>query len=156
MSDDGHDDDTLQATLSPTSVGATEKTPEQKRERPHSANGIVRKRLQYGVHSDTSDASVHSDTSDASVHSDTSDASVHSDTSDASVHSEKRYYCQDNYYTINLSCTVEHRLSGPTLSGTLIIRLAVFRLENERVAQMRMRVAAVTMDTFFFFLMHAQ
>ncbi len=33
------------------------------------------------------------------VHSDTSDASVHSDASDASDTSE-RYYCQDNYVIV--------------------------------------------------------
>ena len=46
--------------------------------------------------------------------------------------------------------TVEPRLSGPRLSGTSIIRLGSFlfiRLENGRVPQMRMRVAAVTMET---------
>ncbi len=49
--------------------------------------------------------------------------------------------------------TVEPRLSGPPLSGTSIIRLGSFlfiRLnnsENGRVPKMRMRVAAVTMET---------
>ncbi len=46
--------------------------------------------------------------------------------------------------------TVEPRLSGPPLSGTSIIRLGSFlfiRLNNGRVPQMRMRVAAVTMET---------
>ena len=50
--------------------------------------------------------------------------------------------------------TVEPRLSGPPLSGTSIIRLGSFlfiRLnnsENGRVPTMRMRVAAVTMETY--------
>ncbi len=46
--------------------------------------------------------------------------------------------------------TVEPRLSGPPLSGTSIIRLGSFlfiRLENGRDPQMRMRGAAVTMET---------
>ncbi len=46
--------------------------------------------------------------------------------------------------------TVEPRLSGPPLSGTSIIRLGGFLFnisENGRVPQMRMRVAAVTMET---------
>ena len=46
--------------------------------------------------------------------------------------------------------TVEPRLSGPPLSGTSIIRLGSFlviRSKNGCVPQMRMRVAAVTMET---------
>ncbi len=46
--------------------------------------------------------------------------------------------------------TVEPRLSRPPLSGTSIIRLGSFLFnnsENGRVPKMRMRVAAVTMET---------
>ncbi len=46
--------------------------------------------------------------------------------------------------------TVELPLSGPPLSETSIIRLGSFfliRSENGRVPEMRMRIAAVTMET---------
>ena len=46
--------------------------------------------------------------------------------------------------------TVEPRLSGPPLSGTLIIWLGIFFLnnsENGRVPEMRMRIVTVTMET---------
>ena len=47
--------------------------------------------------------------------------------------------------------TVEPRSFGPPLSGTSIIRLGSFlviRSENGRVPQTRMRVEAVTMETY--------
>ncbi len=50
----------------------------------------------------------------------------------------------------NQNNTVESRLSGPPLSGISIIRLGSFvliRSENGRVPEMRMRIAAVTMET---------